>query len=145
TSAGASTTSSRAVRWRNERNHVRCCASSAPAITVRSWPPSPAIDVLHRGANVTHAIPLVMAAAAKTPKRLANAVPTVAPTYLPDPTVSNVVTVTTGEHAAEASITLLTEAVAVKETGPKATVRRFGEVYTFSPSFVAVHRDQPTA
>ncbi|MBV8771613.1 MAG: hypothetical protein JO166_04670 [Deltaproteobacteria bacterium] len=48
----------------------------------------------------------------------------------------------TGE--VEAGITMLTEAVAVKETGPKATVAKFGEVYAFSPSFVAVHREQPT-
>ncbi len=38
---------------------------------------------------------------------------------------------------------MLTEAVAVKETGPKATVEKFGEVYAFSPPFIAVHRDQP--
>ena len=29
-------------------------------------------------------------------------------------------------------------------TGPRATVARFGEVYAFSPAFVAVHRDEPT-
>jgi len=34
--------------------------------------------------------------------------------------------------------------VAVKETGPRETVRRFGEVYAFAPSFFAVHRDEPT-
>jgi plastocyanin len=45
---------------------------------------------------------------------------------------------------AEAAVTVLTEAVAVKETGPKATVAKFGEVYAFSPAFIAVHRDQPT-
>jgi plastocyanin len=39
---------------------------------------------------------------------------------------------------------VLTEAVAVKQTGPRATVRRFGEVYAFSPTFVAVHPDEPT-
>lgn len=39
---------------------------------------------------------------------------------------------------------MLTEAIAVKETGPNATVKQFGEVYTFSPSFITVHRDQPT-
>lgn len=49
---------------------------------------------------------------------------------------------TTG--AAEAGVTLVTEGVAIKETGPAATIRKFGEVYTFSPTFIAVHRDQPT-
>jgi plastocyanin len=33
---------------------------------------------------------------------------------------------------------------AVNETGPKATVEHFGEVYAFAPSFIAVHRDEPT-
>jgi plastocyanin len=45
---------------------------------------------------------------------------------------------------ARAVITVLTEAVAVKETGPEVTVKTFGEVYAFSPTFIAVHRDQPT-
>jgi plastocyanin len=63
--------------------------------------------------------------------------------YLPDAAGSRVVTVTEG-GAAAAGITVLTEAVAIKETGPRATVRRFGEVYAFSPAFVAVHRDEPT-
>ena len=34
--------------------------------------------------------------------------------------------------------------MAVKETGPKETVEKFGEVYSFSPNFFAVHRDEPT-
>jgi plastocyanin len=50
----------------------------------------------------------------------------------------------TESGAARAAITVLTEAVAVKETGPSATVARFGEVYAFAPAFVAVHRDEPT-
>ncbi len=65
------------------------------------------------------------------------------PSYLPDAAASRVVTVTESGPAA-AGITVLTEAVAVRETGPRATVRRFGEVYAFSPAFVAVHRDEPT-
>ena len=65
------------------------------------------------------------------------------PSYLPDAGASRVVTVTEG-GAAAAGITVLTEAVASKETGPRATVARFGEVYAFSPAFVAVQRDQPT-
>lgn len=64
-------------------------------------------------------------------------------TYLPDATSAKVVTVTRGGTAA-AGITVLTEAVAIKETGPKETVARFGEVYAFAPAFLAVHRDEPT-
>jgi plastocyanin len=63
--------------------------------------------------------------------------------FLPTADAAKVVTVTaTGEAAA--GITVITEAVAVKENGPKATVRKFGEVYAFSPQFIAVHRDEPT-
>lgn len=65
------------------------------------------------------------------------------PFFLPTGDAARIVSVTpTGE--AQAGITVLTEAVAVKETGPKATVKKFGEVYAFSPAFIAVHRDQPT-
>jgi|ERR1051326_8248412 plastocyanin len=67
----------------------------------------------------------------------------VEPSYLPDQAASRVVTVTES-GAAAAGITVLTEALAIKETGPRATVRSFGEVYAFSPAFVAVHRDEPT-
>ncbi len=64
-------------------------------------------------------------------------------TYLPDRAASKVVSVTrTG--SAEEGFTVLTEAVAIKETGPKETVAKFGEVYTFSPSFIAVQKDKPT-
>jgi len=63
--------------------------------------------------------------------------------YLPDAAASRVVAVTKGGETA-AEITVLTQAVAIKETGPKATVSRFGEVYAFSPTFIAVHRDEPT-
>jgi len=65
------------------------------------------------------------------------------PFFLPSGGAVKIVTVTkTGE--AQAAVTILTEAVAVKETGPKAAVRKFGEVYAFSPAMVALHRDQPT-
>ena len=64
-------------------------------------------------------------------------------TYLPDAAAARVITVAK-DGPAEAGVTVLTEAVAIKETGPKATVKRFGEVYAFSPSFIAVHRDEPT-
>jgi len=40
-------------------------------------------------------------------------------------------------------VTVMTQAVAVKETGPKETVARFGEVYAFSPSFIAARRERP--
>jgi len=65
------------------------------------------------------------------------------PFFLPHGDATKIVTVTKIGNA-EAGVTILTEAVAVKETGPKATVAKFGEVYSFSPAFIAVHRDQPT-
>jgi plastocyanin len=65
------------------------------------------------------------------------------PFFLPSGPATKIVTVTRAGQA-EAGITILTEAISVKETGPTATVRKFGEVYAFSPSFVAVHREQPT-
>src|SRR5262249_26085643 len=64
--------------------------------------------------------------------------------YLPSESASTVVAVTPKGSAA-AGFTILTQAVAIKETGPKETVSRFGEVYSFSPSFMVVHRDEPTA
>jgi len=65
------------------------------------------------------------------------------PSYLPDAAASRIVTVTeTGQVGA--AVTVLTEAVAIKETGPPATVAHFGEVYAFSPAFIAVRRDEPT-
>jgi plastocyanin len=61
---------------------------------------------------------------------------------LPGPKEAATVTVTpTGRAARE--ITVLTQAVAVKETGPKATVDAFGEVYAWEPSFLAVTRGEP--
>ena len=63
--------------------------------------------------------------------------------YLPSESASKVVAVTP-KGSATAGFTVLTQAVAIKETGPKETVSRFGEVYSFSPSFMAVHRDEPT-
>lgn len=63
--------------------------------------------------------------------------------YLPNAEASNVVSVSrTGPVSAV--IVVQMHAVAVKETGPKETVARFGEVYAFEPSFFAVHRDEPT-
>ena len=65
------------------------------------------------------------------------------PFFLPSGLATKIVTVSKNGEA-QAGITILTEAVAVKETGPKATVTKFGEVYAFSPAFIAVHREQPT-
>ena len=63
--------------------------------------------------------------------------------FMPNADAAKIVSVNpTGEAAA--GVTVLTIAVAVKEHGPKATVARFGEVYAFSPEFIAVHRDEPT-
>ncbi len=62
--------------------------------------------------------------------------------FMPDAAASKIVTVAPG-GAGGPGIVLVTEAVAVKETGPKATVAHFGEVYAFSPAFLAVHRDAP--
>lgn len=63
--------------------------------------------------------------------------------YLPNAEASRVVSVTTNGVAA-AQVLVQTQRVAVKETGPKETVEKFGEVYAFSPNFFAVHRDEPT-
>ena len=79
----------------------------------------------------------LLLAATPKPMRMAE------PSYLPDAAAAPVVTVTESGTAA-AGITVLTEAVAIKEAGPRATVARFGEVYAFAPAFVAVHRDEPT-
>jgi plastocyanin len=43
-----------------------------------------------------------------------------------------------------ARVTILCEAIATKESGPKETVAKFGEVYAFSPTCVPLHRDEPT-
>jgi hypothetical protein len=63
--------------------------------------------------------------------------------FLPRGPDTKIVTVTPTGNA-EAGYTILTEAVAVKETGPKVTIDKFGEVYAFSPTLIAVHREQPT-
>jgi plastocyanin len=63
--------------------------------------------------------------------------------YLPDAAASKIVSVSkTGTP--EAEVIILTEAVAIKETGPRETVAKFGEVYAWSPTFIAVRRDVPT-
>ena len=63
--------------------------------------------------------------------------------YLPDAAASKIVSVSkTGTP--EAEVIILSEAVAIKETGPKETVAKFGEVYAWSPTFMAVRRETPT-
>ena len=63
--------------------------------------------------------------------------------YLPDAAASKIVSVSkTGTP--EAEVIILSEAVAIKETGPKETVAKFGEVYAWSPTFIAVRREMPT-
>lgn len=66
-----------------------------------------------------------------------------AASFLPNAEDSKIVSVSKS-GAPEAAVTVMTVAVAVKETGPKATVKKFGETYAFSPNFIAVHRDEPT-
>ena len=63
--------------------------------------------------------------------------------YLPNAAASKIVSVAKGSTA-EAEVIVLTERVAVKETGPKDTVAKFGEVYAFSPTFIAIRREVPT-
>jgi plastocyanin len=89
---------------------------------------------------------LLLAAIAATPgTRLAHPTHPAGHDYLPDAAAAQMVSVAAGEQPADAAVTVLTQAVAIKETGPRPTVRKFGEVYAFAPSFFAVHRDQPTA
>ena len=64
--------------------------------------------------------------------------------FLPDAEGSKIVSVKKADDWDASGITVMTEAVAVKETGPKETVARFGEMYAFSPTFIAVHRNEPT-
>lgn len=45
---------------------------------------------------------------------------------------------------AKARIIVTTIGTAIKETGPAATVKQFGEVYVFDPAVFAVRRDEPT-
>ncbi|MGH9440948.1 MAG: cupredoxin domain-containing protein [Thermoanaerobaculia bacterium] len=69
--------------------------------------------------------------------------PASTPDYLPDAAGQKTATIS-ASGSASAGFVVMTEAVAVKETGPKETVRAFGETYQFSPPFLAVRRDEPT-
>ncbi len=67
----------------------------------------------------------------------------IGPSLWPDAAASKIVSLArTGKS--EASILVQTQRVAVKETGPKVTVAKFGEVYDWSPAFFAVHQNEPT-
>src|SRR5690242_5856169 len=63
--------------------------------------------------------------------------------YLPGAQASKIVTVSNNGNA-QAEVIVMTEPVAVKETGPKETIKRFGEVYDYAPSFIALHMGVPT-
>ncbi len=62
--------------------------------------------------------------------------------YLPNAENARIVSVTpTGRPVTR--LIVQTQAIAIKETGPKETVARFGEVYAFAPATIVVHRDEP--
>jgi plastocyanin len=63
--------------------------------------------------------------------------------FMPDAAASKLVSVARSGRAGR-HIVILTEAVAVKESGPAPTVKRFGEVYAFSPATIVVRENQPT-
>jgi plastocyanin len=63
--------------------------------------------------------------------------------YMPNAEAARVVSVSINATAT-ASLVVQTHRAAVKEGGPKETIEKFGEVYAFSPNFLAVHRDEPT-
>jgi plastocyanin len=100
---------------------------------------------LMKGVAMELAVLIFAAAAATSLAPAAHATQSGEAEYLPTGAAAKVVSVSPGEASAAAGVTVLTQAVAVKENGPKETVARFGEVYAFAPSFVAVHRDEPTA
>ena len=66
------------------------------------------------------------------------------PLVAPAAKAAKFVTIKKADEWDKGGITVMTQAVAVKETGPKETVARFGELYAFTPSFIAVHREKPT-
>jgi plastocyanin len=88
-------------------------------------------------------VPARAASSPPAPARPASPAPAQPSTFLPSTASSRIVSVSeTGQAAAR--VIVLTQALAVKETGPRQTVARFGEVYAFAPSFFVVHRDEPT-
>ena len=88
--------------------------------------------------SITLAIAYLIAAG------LAGAPPEQPPTtYLPSAQNTKIVSVSpTGQPATR--VIVQTQGVAIKGTGPRETVARFGEVYAFAPATIIVHRDEPT-
>jgi plastocyanin len=65
--------------------------------------------------------------------------------FMPGAEGSKVISVSTSTNTPVlANILIQTHAVVTKESGPKEPIEHFGEVYAFSPAFIAVHRDEPT-
>ena len=115
----------------------------------RRRPSRPGRDILDRSMNRTALTLSVLLGSSFLPARTGSAAARTPPAmeedkgYLPGPAASRVVSISESGPA-RAAVVVQTQAVAVKETGPKETVRTFGEVSAFSPSFFAVHRDEPT-
>jgi plastocyanin len=65
------------------------------------------------------------------------------PAVVPAAIAAKFVTIKKADDWDKGGVTVMTQAVAVKEAGPKETVARFGELYAFSPSFIAVRRERP--
>ena len=65
------------------------------------------------------------------------------PAFMPDAAGSKIVSVARTGRASR-RLVIVTEAVAVKESGPAATIKRFGEVYAFSPATLIVRQNEPT-
>jgi plastocyanin len=87
-------------------------------------------------------IPLLLCATMATGSRAAP-VDEAPVTYLPSGQTAKIVSVAaTGQPAAR--VIVQTQSVAIKETGPRETVARYGEVYAFAPATLIVHRDEPT-
>jgi plastocyanin len=63
--------------------------------------------------------------------------------FLPQGTATRILSVAPVTTARPA-IVVMTLALATRESGPTATIKRFGEVYAFSPSTIAVHQNEPT-
>jgi plastocyanin len=91
-----------------------------------------------------HALtPILLALAAAAPARLKPGMRMeLGPTYLPSGRAAKILTVAppfpTRDH-----VVVLTRAEAVKETGPREAVARFGEVYSFTPAFFVVRAEVP--
>ena len=100
-------------------------------------------EVLHTVSRNILAAMLAVAAALVGVSSALGAPPMDKNYYLPNAAASKIVSVSkTGTP--EAEVIILSEAVAIKETGPKETVAKFGEVYAWSPTFIAVQHEVPT-